>query len=170
MVGGAERRPARWCGKRPLLGCVLDEAILAGAHMARALIGPAGDLLGIGSLQLGHKGPNEHLDVDDPIDDLKPIFDDLMKFGRRTGRRAPGSASMRPRSRTRIVVVELAADTHAQAANPHRQPAWCAAARWRVATAFRKSIGHFGNAGVKVRYWRDGARLKVTHRATARGS
>jgi S1-C subfamily serine protease len=65
---------------------VLDEAIFtAPAHPnwgGTALIGPAGDLLGIGSLQLERareRGSNEHLNMIVPIDDLKPILDDLMK-------------------------------------------------------------------------------------------
>ena len=96
VIGGAGGRQrsvaARVVGKQEFAGYweyVLDEAIFtAPAHPnwgGTALIGPAGDLLGIGSLQLERareRGPNEHLNMVVPIDDLKPILDDLMKFGK----------------------------------------------------------------------------------------
>ena len=74
---------------------VLDEAIFtAPAHPfwgGTAMIGPAGDLLGIGSLQIQQassdpqgkttqKGDDANMIV--PIDLLKPIFDDLITIGR----------------------------------------------------------------------------------------
>jgi S1-C subfamily serine protease len=68
---------------------VLDEAIFtAPAHPfwgGTALIGPTGDLLGIGSLQLQgatERGPAGHLNMIVPIDLLKPILDDLLTLGR----------------------------------------------------------------------------------------
>ncbi len=74
---------------------VLDEAIFtAPAHPfwgGTALIGPAGDLLGIGSLQIQQSAPATRerpaRQADDanmivPIDLLKPIFDDLITIGR----------------------------------------------------------------------------------------
>ena len=82
IVGGAGGRQrsvaARVVGKQEFAGYweyVLDEAIFtAPAHPnwgGTALIGPAGDLLGIGSLQLERareRGPNEHLNMVVPID------------------------------------------------------------------------------------------------------
>lgn len=74
---------------------VLDEAFFtAPAHPfwgGTAMIGPAGELLGIGSLQIqqavtdprakaAQKGDDANLIV--PIDLLKPIFDDLLTIGR----------------------------------------------------------------------------------------
>ena len=77
---------------------VLDEAIYtAPAHAfwgGTALIGPAGDLLGIGSLQIQaassdpvRQAARQSRQADDanmivPIDLLKPIFDDLATIGR----------------------------------------------------------------------------------------
>ncbi len=73
---------------------VLDQAIYtAPAHPfwgGTALIGPAGDLLGIGSLQIQASSSNpvrQARQADDanmmvPIDLLKPIFDDLATIGR----------------------------------------------------------------------------------------
>ena len=68
---------------------VIDEAIFtAPAHptwSGTALIGPGGDLLGIGSLQLQQqvRGGGASLDVNMmvPIDLLKPILDDLRTLG-----------------------------------------------------------------------------------------
>src|SRR6187549_108094 len=96
VVGGAGGRQksvaARVVGKQEFAGYweyVLDEAIFtAPAHPnwgGTAVIGPAGELIGLGSLQLERareKGQNEHLNMIVPIDDLKPILDDLLKFGR----------------------------------------------------------------------------------------
>jgi S1-C subfamily serine protease len=80
---------------------VLDEAIFTTpAHPAwsgTALIGPAGDLLGIGSLQLQQqvvsggrdakgKGTTVDVNMSVPIDLLKPILEDLKTLGQR---RAP---------------------------------------------------------------------------------
>jgi S1-C subfamily serine protease len=105
VVGGAGGRQrsvaARIVAKQAFAGYweyVLDEAIFtAPAHPfwgGTALIGPAGDLLGIGSLQI--RGPSsdpaqqvarQSRQGDDanmivPIDLFKPIFDDLVTVGR----------------------------------------------------------------------------------------
>src|SRR6185295_13438812 len=68
---------------------VLDEAIFTSpAHPfwgGAALIGPAGDLIGIGSLQLeqaGGEGKSHHLNMIVPINLLKPILGDLRTLGR----------------------------------------------------------------------------------------
>jgi S1-C subfamily serine protease len=102
VVGGAGGRnrsvAARIIAKQEFSGYweyVLDEAIFtAPAHPfwgGTALIGPAGDLLGIGSLQIQQAVANPVTRVqrqgDDanmivPIDLLKPIFDDLITVGR----------------------------------------------------------------------------------------
>jgi S1-C subfamily serine protease len=68
---------------------VLEEAIFtAPAHPnwgGTALIGPGGDVLGIGSLQVqqtSERGSAVHLNMVVPIDLLHPILDDLVKLGR----------------------------------------------------------------------------------------
>jgi S1-C subfamily serine protease len=66
----------------------LDEAIFTyPAHPnwgGAGLISAAGELIGIGSLQIerAREGRNEHLNMIVPIDLLKPVLDDLRKFGR----------------------------------------------------------------------------------------
>jgi S1-C subfamily serine protease len=64
---------------------VLDEAVFtAPAHphwSGAAMIGPGGDLLGIGSLQLEHEAPGGRaapINMMVPIELLAPIFDDLV--------------------------------------------------------------------------------------------
>lgn len=68
---------------------LIDDAIFtAPAHPnwgGTALIGPRGDLVGIGSLQLQHEADGGRivpLNMSVPIDLLKPILDDLLTLGR----------------------------------------------------------------------------------------
>ena len=98
-AGGRNRSvAARIVAKQEFSGYweyVLDEAIFtAPAHSfwgGTALIGPAGELLGIGSLQIQQATPDARgrgaKQADDanmivPIDLLKPIMDDLITIGR----------------------------------------------------------------------------------------
>jgi S1-C subfamily serine protease len=96
--GGRKRAvAARIIAKQEFSGYweyVLDEAIFtAPAHPfwgGTAMIGPAGDLLGIGSLQIqqattnpqGKTQKSEDANMIVPIDLLQPIFDDLATIGR----------------------------------------------------------------------------------------
>jgi S1-C subfamily serine protease len=105
VVGGAGGRQksvaARIVAKQEFAGYweyVIDEAIFtAPSHPnwgGTALIGPRGELIGIGSLQLQEgreQGPPGDINMIVPIDLLEPIMDDLMTLGRP---KAP------PRSRT----------------------------------------------------------------------
>jgi S1-C subfamily serine protease len=91
-IGGRTRSLAgRIAAKQEFAGYweyLLDEAIFT--HPAHpnwggtGLISAAGELIGIGSLQLEreHGGKSEHLNMNVPIDLLKPVLDDLRKFGR----------------------------------------------------------------------------------------
>jgi S1-C subfamily serine protease len=94
---------------------VLDEAIFtAPAHPnwgGTALIGPAGDLLGIGSLQLQHAAEREqtqNINMMVPIDLLKPIIDDVLKFGRRNAPPRPWLGLYATEVENRLVIVGLA--------------------------------------------------------------
>lgn len=96
VIGGAGGRrhsiASYIVGKQEFAGYweyVLDEAIFAApAHPfwgGTALIGPGGDLLGIGSLQVEQRteaGEGAHLNMLVPIDLLHPILDDLLTTGR----------------------------------------------------------------------------------------
>src|SRR5262252_4273784 len=90
--GGRQRSvAARIVAKQEFAGYweyVLEEAIFTSpAHPnwgGTAMIGAAGELLGIGSLQLEQgreKGGSGHLNMIVPIDLLKPILDDLLRHG-----------------------------------------------------------------------------------------
>lgn len=92
-VGGLARSvAARVVAKQEFAGYweyLLDEALFtAPAHPfwgGTPLIGPRGDLLGIGSLRLEQASAGEsggHINMNVPIDLLKPILDDLLTTGR----------------------------------------------------------------------------------------
>ena len=91
-VGGRTRSLAgRIAAKQEFAGYweyALDEAIFTyPSHPnwgGTGLISSSGELIGIGSLQIERaaEGRNEHLNMMVPIDLLKPVIDDLRKFGR----------------------------------------------------------------------------------------
>jgi S1-C subfamily serine protease len=117
--GGRQRSvAARIVAKQEFAGYweyVLDEAIFtAPAHPnwgGTALIGPNGDLLGVGSLQLQHaaeRGQTQNINMMVPIDLLKPIIDDLLKFGRRNAPPRPWLGLYATEVENRLVIVGLA--------------------------------------------------------------
>ena len=180
VIGGAGGRQrsvaARVAGKQEFAGYweyVLDEAIFtAPAHPnwgGTALIGPAGDLLGIGSLQLERareKGASEYLNMIVPIDDLKPILDDLMKFGKPNRPPRPWLGLYATEVEDKIVVVGLASRGPAQAADIRTGDIILAVDGREVselATMFRKvwSLGHAG-VDVPLLIYRDGRTFEVT--------
>src|SRR5215218_882428 len=180
VLGGAGGRQksvaSRVVGKQEFAGYweyVLDEAIFtAPAHPnwgGTALIGPAGDLLGIGSLQLERateKDKSEHLNMVVPIDDLKPILDDLMKFGRPNRPPRPWLGLYATEIEDKIVVVGLASRGPAQKADIRTGDIILAVAGREVSelsTAFRK-VWSLGAAGVDVPLliYRDGRTFEVT--------
>ena len=179
VVGGAGGRQrsvaARVVGKQEFAGYweyVLDEAIFtAPAHPnwgGTALIGPAGDLLGIGSLQLERareKGENEHLNMIVPIDDLKPILDDMLKFGRANRPPRPWLGLYATEIENKIVVVGLANRGPARDADIRTGDIVLAVAGREVselATMFRK-VWSLGDAGVEIPLliYRDGRTFEV---------
>jgi S1-C subfamily serine protease len=122
VVGGAGGRQrsvaANIVAKQEFAGYweyVLDEAIFTSPSHPNwggtALIGPAGDLIGIGSLQLqqaAEKGRAENINMIVPIDLLKPIVDDLLKFGRRNVPPRPWLGLYATEVENRLVIVGLA--------------------------------------------------------------
>lgn len=96
---------------------VLDEAIFtAPAHPGNwggtAVIGPQGQLLGIGSLRL-EQGRDSRLEQRDlnmsvPIDLLKPIFDDLLHHGRPSHPPRPWLGLYAAEIENRITVIGIA--------------------------------------------------------------
>jgi S1-C subfamily serine protease len=131
VVGGAGGRKrsvaARIAAKQEFAGYweyVLDEAIFTTpAHPnwgGTALIGPAGDLLGVGSLQMQQapeRGrPGGDLNMIVPIDLLKPILDDMLKTGRANRPQRPWLGLYATEIEDKIVVVGLAPGAPAQKA------------------------------------------------------
>src|ERR687894_421045 len=125
--GGRERSiAARIVAKQEFAGYweyVLDEAIFtAPAHPfwgGTALIGPAGDLLGIGSLQLQgatERGSAAHLNMIVPIDLLKPILDELITTGRASRPLRPWLGLFATADEDAIVIMGLAGDGPARRA------------------------------------------------------
>ena len=186
VVAGAGGRPhsvaARIVAKQEFAGYweyVLDEAIFtAPAHPnwgGTALIGPAGDLLGIGSLQLQHateKGQSQNINMIVPIDLLNPIIDDLMKFGRRNAPPRPWLGLYATEVDNRLVVVGLADRGPAKKADVHMGDVVLSVAGKEVRdlAGFFRSVWAQGEAGVDVpiSIYRDGDAIDVRIKSSER--
>jgi S1-C subfamily serine protease len=179
VVGGAGGRhhsvAARVAARQEFAGYweyVLDEAIFtAPAHPnwgGTAVIGPKGELLGIGSLQLeqprGEQG-TEHLNMVVPIDLLKPIFDDLLTLGRRNRPPRPWLGLYATEVNDRVVVVGMSSRGPARKADLRTGDILLAVGGTQVsdlAGLFRR-IWAQGNAGVDVplTVYRDGRTFEL---------
>ncbi len=186
VVGGAGGRArsvaARIVAKQEFAGYweyVLDEALFtAPAHPnwgGTALIGPAGDLLGIGSLQLQHateQGQARNINMIVPIDLLKPIFDDLMKTGRRVGPPRPWLGLYATEVEHRLVVVGLAERGPAKKADLRQGDIVLSLAGKEVRdlASFFRRIWAQGQAGVEVplTIYRDGETMDVRVKSSER--
>jgi S1-C subfamily serine protease len=166
VVGGAGGRQhsvaARILAKQEFAGYweyVLDQAIFtAPAHPnwgGTAMIGAAGTLLGIGSLQLERARPGgegEHLNMIVPIDLLKPILDDLTTRGRADRPPRPWLGLYATEIEDKVVIVGLAAKGPAQQADLRAGDLILAVAGAEVndlADTFRR-VWALGDAGVEV--------------------
>jgi S1-C subfamily serine protease len=117
-VGGRTRSLAgRIAARQEFAGYweyLLDEAIFTyPAHPnwgGTGLISTNGELIGIGSLQLERErgGRPEHLNMIVPIDLLKPVLDDLRKFGRANKPARPWLGMYSTEIENKIVVVGIA--------------------------------------------------------------
>ncbi|HXW42690.1 MAG TPA: S1C family serine protease [Xanthobacteraceae bacterium] len=181
--GGRERSvAARIIAKQEFAGYweyVLDEAIFtAPAHPnwgGTALIGPAGDLLGIGSLQLQQaveRGQAQNINMIVPIDLLKPIVDDLVKFGRRTTPPRPWLGLYATEVENRLVIVGLADRGPAKRADLHVGDIILSVAGKEVrnlAGLFRRvwSLGHAG-VDVPLAIYRDGETMELKVKSSER--
>jgi S1-C subfamily serine protease len=180
VVGGAGGRhrsvAARIVARQEFAGYweyVLDEAIFtAPSHPhwgGTALIGPAGDLIGIGSLQLEHtsgKGPNELLNMVVPIDLLAPILDDLLKFGRPNRPARPWLGLYATEIEDKVVVVGLANKGPAQRAELRTGDIVLAVGGHEVQTLadLYRRVWSLGSAGVSVplKLYREGDTFDVS--------
>ncbi len=166
VVAGAGGQPhsvaARIAAKQEFAGYweyVLDEAIFtAPAHPnwgGAALIGPDGDLLGIGSLQLeqaGESGGNEHLNMIVPIDLLPPILDDLLTLGRPDRPPRPWLGLYATEIEDKIAIVGLADRGPAKRADLRTGDVVLAVAGAPVSklAGFFRRIWSLGQAGIEV--------------------
>jgi S1-C subfamily serine protease len=162
-AGGAKRSvAARVVAKQEFAGnweYVVDEAIFtAPAHPnwgGTALIGPTGELLGVGSLQLEQareRGPSEHINMVVPIDMLKPIVDDLLQSGRRKGPVRPWLGVYATEIEDKIVLVGITEKGPAQKAGLQTGDIVINVAGTPVddlATFFRK-VWSLGAAGTEI--------------------
>src|SRR5271170_2520143 len=186
VVAGAGGRhhsvAARIVAKQEFAGYweyLLDEAIFtAPAHPnwgGTALIGPAGTLIGIGSLQLQHaaeKGQAQNINMMVPIDLLKPIFDDLLKFGRRNAPPRPWLGFYATEVENRLVIVGLADRGPAKRADLRTGDIVLTIAGTEVrdlASMFRR-IWAQGQAGVEVpiTVYRDGETMELRVKSSER--
>ena len=161
-VGGRTRSLAgRIAAKQEFAGYweyVLDEAIFTSpAHPnwgGTALISPKGELIGIGSLQLerAREGKNEHLNMIVPIDLLKPILDDLRKFGRVNKPARPWLGLYSTEVEDKIVAVGIAPKGPAARAELKTGDVILAVKGETVSTlaGFYRKVWALGQAGVEV--------------------
>lgn len=141
-----------------------------------ALIGPRGDLVGIGSLQLQHQaqgGAIVPLNMSVPIDLLKPILDDLLTLGRvgRPPRPWLGFYASET-DEDQVSIIGLAGDAPAQRAGLRAGDNVQAVAGQAVSSLaeFYRAIWALGAAGVDVPLTleREGDTFDVTIRSADR--
>jgi S1-C subfamily serine protease len=160
---------------------LIDPAIFtAPAHPnwgGTALIGPRGDLIGIGSLQLQHQasgGTVVPLNMSVPIDLLKPILDELLTQGRTKNQPRPWLGFYVAEAEDdQITIIGLAGDAPAQRAGLRAGDQVHAVAGEPVTSLaeFYRAIWALGAAGVDVPLTveREGDRFDVTIRSADRG-
>jgi S1-C subfamily serine protease len=137
---------------------LLDEAIFTfPAHPnwgGTGLISPNGELIGIGSLQLEREreSRNEHFNMIVPIDLLKPILDDLRRFGRTTKPVRPWLGVYSTEIEDKVVVVGVAPNGPAARAELKTGDVIVAVSGKRVSSLAEiyRRVWSLGNAGVEV--------------------
>jgi S1-C subfamily serine protease len=186
VVGGAGGRSrsvaARLIGRQEFAGYweyVLDEAMFtAPAHPhwgGTAVIGPAGELIGVGSLQLEQAregGRTENINMVVPIDLLKPILEDLQTRGQANRPPRPWLGLYATEIEDKIVVVGLAKNGPAQRADLRTGDIVLSVGGTEVrglASMFRR-IWSLGQAGVEVPLlaYRDGKMLELRVKSSDR--
>ena len=165
VVGGAGGRTrsvaSQIAAKQEFAGYweyVLDEAIFT--HPAHpnwggtGLISSRGELIGIGSLQLEREraGKSEHVNMIVPIDLLKPVLDDIRKFGRVNKPARPWLGMFSTEIDNRVVVVGIASKGPAARAELKTGDVILAVNGEKVTsqTGFYRTLWSLGPAGVDV--------------------
>ena len=188
VVGGFGGRSrsltARISAKQEFAGYweyLLDEALFtAPAHPnwgGTAVIDVAGRLIGIGSLHLQQareRGRSEHLNMNVPIDLLKPIYNDLLTLGRPNKPPRPWLGFYATEIEDRVVVAGVSNDGPARRADMRVGDILVSIAGQQVGTlaALYRRLWSLGRAGVEVplTLQRDGRTLAVTPRSTDRAA
>jgi S1-C subfamily serine protease len=178
VVGGAGGRTrsvaARIAARQEFAGYweyVLDESIFTfPAHPnwgGTGVISSAGELIGMGSLQLERErsGKSENLNMVIPIDLLAPIRDDLVKFGRVNKPVRPWLGLYSTEIEDKVVVVGIAPKGPAARAEIKTGDVILAVKGEKVASlaSFYRKVWSLGNAGVEVplTLYRDGDSFEV---------
>ncbi|HEV2559743.1 MAG TPA: S1C family serine protease [Microvirga sp.] len=182
--GRARSLQARIVAKQEFAGYweyLLDEAIFtAPAHPnwgGTALIGPRGDLLGIGSLQLQHRAAGGRivpLNMVVPIDLLKPILDDMLTHGRVNRPSRPWLGLFAHETdEDQVAIIGLAGDGPAKRAGLRAGDVVHAVAGEAVPSlaGFYRAVWALGDAGVDVplSVEREGDRFDLTVTSGDRG-
>jgi S1-C subfamily serine protease len=137
---------------------LLDEAIFTyPAHPnwgGTGLISSNGELIGIGSLQLEREraGKAEHVNMIVPIDLLKPVFEDLCKFGRVNRPPRPWLGMYSTEIDNRVVVIGISGNGPAARAELKAGDVILAVKGERVTSqsAFYRKLWSLGPAGVDI--------------------
>ena len=137
---------------------LLDEAIFTfPAHPnwgGAGLISNRGELIGIGSLQLEreHDSKSEHVNMVVPIDLLKPVLDDLRKFGRVNRPARPWLGMYAAEIENKVVVVGISAKGPASRAELKAGDVILAVNGEKISsqTQFYRKLWSLGTAGVDV--------------------
>jgi S1-C subfamily serine protease len=137
---------------------LLDEALFT--HPAHpnwggaGLISSRGELIGIGSLQMERErdGKSEHVNMVVPIDLLKPVLDDLKKFGRVNKPARPWLGMFSAEIEDKMVVVGISAKGPAARAELKAGDVILAVAGEKISsqTQFYRKLWSLGPAGVDV--------------------
>lgn len=186
VLGGAGGRQksvaARIMARQEFAGYweyLLEDAIFTGPSHPHwggtALIGPAGELLGIGSLQLQQErngGGVENLNMVVPIDLIKPVLNDLRTIGRPNRAARPWLGMLATEIDDQVVVAGLSTGGPAEKAGLQTGDIVLAVSGEDVsalAGMFRRvwSLGEAG-IGVPLRLQRNGRVIDVTVRSTDR--
>ena len=137
---------------------LLDEAIFTyPAHPnwgGSGLISAGGELIGVGSLQLEREreGKAEHVNMIVPIDLLKPVIDDLRKFGRVNKPARPWLGMFSTEIDNRVVVIGISGNGPAALAELKAGDVILAVKGEKITSqsAFYRKLWALGPAGVDV--------------------
>src|SRR3954454_1869598 len=185
VVGGAGGRTrsvaSQIAAKQEFAGYweyLLDEAIFT--HPAHpnwggaGLISNRGELIGIGSLQLERErgGKAEHVNMIVPIDLLKPVLEDLRKFGRVNKPARPWLGMYSTEIDNKVVAIGISAKGPAARAELKAGDVILAVKGENVSsqTAFYRKLWGLGPAGVDVplTVYHDGVTFEVVLTSTDR--